>query len=145
MPTEMQLFSKSATWLTAAALLAVLAVPAAAQQFQCVNSTGIGPNIRAEGTAELLGDIVLDCIGGIPTPHAQQIPQVNIVVELDTLLSSRVAAVNNSVQFLEALLFVDEPSTLINPTVPILNCGNTGAPDNTQAGAGVCAMVGGGS
>ena len=39
---------------------------------------------------------------------------------------------------------IDEPNSPSNPSRPILNCGRTEAPDNTQAGAGVCAILGGG-
>jgi len=127
-------------------LLAVLTIPASAQSFQCGNFTPFGPTVRAEGTAEFIGDIVIICTGGTPTPPGQQIPQVNIAVNLDTYMSSKVTATaSNSVQFLEALLFVDEPDSEMNPTVPILNCGNIGAPDTTAAGPGVCPMMGGGA
>ncbi len=145
MPSEIAHFPKPLNWFIYGILLAVLTIPAGAQAFQCTNVSGPAPIVRAEGTAELMGDIVLDCVAGIPTPPGQQVPQVNIAVELDTNMSSKVTAVSNQVQFLEALLIVDEPASVINPTVPILNCGNIGAPDDTQAGTGVCAMVGGGS
>src|SRR5436190_14125647 len=61
-------------------------------------------------------------------------------------MSSKLTAVStDSVQFLEALLVVDEPASFGNPAFPILNCGNTSTPDNTASGPGVCAMMGGGS
>jgi len=140
-------FSRPLHWLAAGILLAVLTIPASAQSFQCNNSTGVAPTVRAEGTAEFIGDIVFDCTGGIPTPHGQSISPVNIAVNLDTYMSSKVTATaSNSVQFLEALLFVDEPDSEVNPAVPILNCGNAGAPDDTpQQGPGVCPMMGGGA
>jgi hypothetical protein len=144
MSSEIGRFLKSLNCLLGI-LLAVLTIPASAQPFQCTNVTAPAPIVRAEGTAELMGDIVLDCTGGIPTPPGQQVPPVLIAVNLDTNMSSKVTAVSNQVQFLEALLIVDEPASIINPTVPILNCGNIGAPDDTQAGTGVCAIVGGGS
>jgi hypothetical protein len=146
MPIRIRSVSESFTWLAAGILLAALTIPAGAQPLQCLNSTGIPPFARAEGIAELMGDIVLDCTGGIPTPPGQQIAQVNIAVNLGTNISSKVTAVDpNKVQFLEALLMVDEPASPSHPTTPILNCGNVGAPDNTQAGTGVCEILGGGS
>jgi hypothetical protein len=153
MPTEMRHFSKSFNWLSCGILLALLTIPVAAQPFQCENTNGVPPTVRAEGSAELMGDIVFDCIGGTPTPPGQLVPQVNIAVQLDTYVSSKVTGVESivtevgtfQVQFLEALLLVDEPTSQINPTVPILNCGNTSTPDNTAAGPGVCQIFGGGS
>src|SRR5204863_7105896 len=127
------------------ALLAGLTMPASAQSFQCQNTTSVIPNVRGEGFAELLGDIVLDCTGGTPTPPNATVPQVNIVVQLDTSVSSKVTATQNNVQFVEALLIVDEPNSTINPPArPIRNCGSANE-DSTAAGAGVCVLTGGGS
>jgi hypothetical protein len=127
------------------ALLAGLTMPASAQSFQCQNTTSVIPNVRGEGYAELLGDIVLDCTGGTPTPPNATVPQVNIVVQLDTSVSSKVTATQNNVQFVEALLIVDEPNSTVNPPArPIRNCGAT-SEDNTAAGAGVCITTGAGS
>src|SRR5947209_18377506 len=91
MPTHICHFSKPLHWLAAGILLAVLTIPASAQSFQCNNSTSFGPTVRAEGTAEFIGDIVIICTGGTPTPPGQQIPQVNIAVNLDTYMSSKVS------------------------------------------------------
>jgi len=127
------------------ALLAGLTMPASAQSFQCQNTTSVIPNVRGEGFAELLGDIVLDCTGGTPTPPNATVPQVNIVVQLDTSVSSKVTATQNNVQFVESLLIVDEPNSTVNPPArPIRNCGSLNE-DNTAAGAGVCILTGGGS
>ena len=75
--------------LALVALLAGFTVSASAQAFQCTNSTGVPPVVRAEGYSELMGDIVLDCTGGIPTPPNQTVPAVNIAVNLDTFVSSQ--------------------------------------------------------
>jgi len=80
MPIEIRQSSKSTNWLLYGILLALLTIPADAQPFQCANVSGVPPIVRAEGTAELLGEIVFDCIGGVPTPPGQQVPQVNIAV-----------------------------------------------------------------
>ena len=79
--------------LALVALLAGLTAPASAQSFLCTNSTGVPPVVRAEGYSELLGDIVLDCTGGIPTPPNQSVPNINIAVNLDTFVSSQTTAV----------------------------------------------------
>jgi len=133
--------------LALVALLAGLTVPASAQAFQCSSSTSNVPLVRAEGFTELLGDILLDCTGGIPTPPNQTVPTVNITVALDqgVNITSQVTAVLSGVEFLESLMIIDEPNSPSNPARPILNCGRTEAPDNTSAGAGVCSIVGGGS
>jgi hypothetical protein len=124
------------------ALAAVFSVSAEGQAFQCADATGVPPIVRAEGFAELLGDIVLDCTGGVPTPPNQPVSQVTIILSLDTLVSSKVTAVIDRVEFLDSLLMIDEPNSPPNPTTPILNCGRAEAPDNTAAGAGVCSITG---
>ena len=128
--------------LALVALLAGFTASASAQAFQCSNTTSNPPLVRAEGYAELLGNIQLDCTGGTPTPNGQAVPTVNIQVNLDVNVTSMVTAIlpGTSVEFLEALLIVDEPNSSTNGR-PFLNCGRTEAPDNTQAGAGVCGIV----
>lgn len=127
------------------ALLAGLTVPASAQALQCQNTTGVPPTVRAEGYSELMGDLIIDCTGGVPTAPGQLVPQVNIAINLDTYVSSKVTAVvNGNTEFLEALLIIDEPNSPSNPTRVIRNCG-AGNDDNTAAGPGVCNILGGGS
>ena len=127
------------------ALLAGFTVTASAQNMQCTQTTGVPPIVRGEGYTELMGDLVLDCTGGIPTPPNQAVGTVNVSVNLDVNVTSQVTAVINQVEFLEALLIVDEPNSASKPTTPLLNCGNTAAPDTLQAGAGVCQIIGAGS
>jgi hypothetical protein len=60
--------------LALVALLAGLTVPASAQStLNCTQSTTSTPAVRAEGFSELLGDILLDCTGGTPTPPGQTV------------------------------------------------------------------------
>jgi len=133
--------------LALVALLAGFTASASAQAFQCSNSSGVPPLVRAEGYSELLGDLVLDCIGGIPTPPNQTVPNVSIAVNLDVNVTSQTTKViaGTQVEFLESLLMIDEPNSPANPARVLTNCGRTLAPDNTQAGAGVCSILGGGS
>jgi hypothetical protein len=121
------------------ALLAGLTVPASAQlaPFQCQAATGVPPTIRAEGLTELMGDLVLSCSGGVPTPAGQVVQPVNITVTLNTNLTSRLLSGG---LWSEALVIIDEPHSAFNPTRPILNCGNTGALDSGPSGANVCAI-----
>src|SRR6185503_13477880 len=82
-------------------LVACLGLPAnaQAQTFQCSNVSGVPPIVRAEGFAEPIGNLILDCTGGIPTPPNQTVPPVNIAVNLDVNQTSKVTAVvNNAVE-----------------------------------------------
>jgi len=127
------------------ALLAGLTMPASAQQFQCSNTTSVPPTVRAEGYAELVGDIVLDCTGGTPTAPNQQVQQVNIAVNLDTFVSSKITkVVGTNTEFLESLIIIDEPNSAANPAVPVRNCGAANE-DTTVAGPGICVLLGAGS
>lgn len=129
-------------WIYALALVALLAgftVTASAQTapLECIANAGVPPTIRAEGWTELLGDITLNCTGGIPTPVGQVVPPVNITVQINAYLTSRSLSGN----FLEALLIVDEPHSATNPSRPILACGATGASDSGPSGHDVCAII----
>jgi hypothetical protein len=132
-------------WFYALAVIAVLtalAVPAAAQNppFQCVANAAVPPIVRAEGYTELVGDLTLNCTGGVPTPAGSAVPQVNVTVFLQqTNITSKILQGSSSQNgFNEALLIIDEPNSAVNPARPILNCGNTGAPDGGPSGPGVC-------
>ena len=115
-------------------MLAGMAVSANASGFQCTAGGGVPLTVRADGFTEMAGDLTLSCTGGTPTPAGQAFPQFNFTVLISTNVTSRVTAEN---QFAEALLIVDEPGSASNPTRPILNCGNSGAPDNGTPGPGV--------
>jgi len=110
----------------------------------CVAQAAGTPSIRAEGVAELVGDVLINCQGGQPTAFGANLPQVNIQV-----FTSPVINVTSRLQadpFTEALLFIDEPG----PAEQVL-CGSTGfiyaVPNGSPAGtpiiAGVCANISG--
>jgi hypothetical protein len=67
---------------------------------------------------ELVGDIVLSCSGGTPTPANKVIPTGNLTLTLNTQVTSRL--INQSGQS-EALLLIDEPGSTVNPG-PISLC-----------------------
>jgi len=130
-------------WFYALAMVGLgvgLTVPASAQSsaVTCNTNASVPTLVRAEGYAELVGDYVLVCTGGTPTAANGVVPQVNLSVFLTTNITSKITA---SSLFDEALLIIDEPNTPGNPSRPILNCGNTGAPDNGISGFGVCSIV----
>jgi len=132
--------------LAVVVLLAGLTAPASAQllPFNCSTSVTVTPIVRAEGYTELVGDLQLSCSGGVPTTPGQTVPQANITVFLNTNATSKVtSSVLSGALFNEALLLVDEPNTNLRtpvglPVNPILNCGQTGAPDNGPSGPAVC-------
>ena len=93
---------------------------------QCTANAGVPPIVRAEGVAEQVGDLVLNCTGGTPTAANTQVPQVNVQIFLNVNVTSRLLADPWS----EALLLMDEPGAPrpSGPTPPQLVCGGPGAP-----------------
>jgi len=129
------------------ALVLLLGVSASAQTnnpagpFSCIANAAVPPTVRAEGMAELVGDIVLACTGGIPTQGVQaanpangipvalpgvSIPRVNFTVFLNTNITSRSYTDSTTVTASEALLLVDEPGTVANPTLSLCSTPLTG-------------------
>ncbi len=133
--------------LAVVVLLAGLSIPASAQgtgttAVTCNNGGATTPIVRAEGLTELMGDLVLNCTGGPATPINQVVPQVNITIILSVTITSKITAAS---LYNEALLIIDEPNQAApgpNSNRPILNCGASGAPDNSaESGPGVCSIV----
>jgi hypothetical protein len=143
-------------WLYALAMVALivgLTIPANAQggAVNCSAST-VPTLIRAQAYADLVGDYTLTCTGGTSTPAGGVVPSVSIQVFLSTNITSKLTNGASS-PFDEALLIVDNPNTATGPgglsatttpagaSIPILNCGQTGAPENTVSGPGVCQIT----
>lgn len=97
--------------LAVLAFLLGSAVTASAQTpFQCFANGGVSTPARSEGLTELVGDLVLNCTGGTPTPLGAVIPPVNVQVFLNTALTSRLLTTSSTgFQYSEALLLLDEP------------------------------------
>ncbi len=91
----------------------------------CSANAGVPPVVRAEGVTELLGDIVLACTGGTPTAAGLPVPGRNIVVSLNTDITSRLVGFPSSVT--EALLVIDEPSPSVQKLCASPPCSLTGA------------------
>jgi len=116
---EMADFRRCLTALAVLVLLTSLAGTAMAQipqgAFSCTASAAVPPLLRSEGLTELTGDVVLNCTGGTPTLATTLVPQANITVFLNTTVTSRLLGGSGSAS--EALLLVDEPGSLANPSV----------------------------
>jgi hypothetical protein len=141
---EMADFRKLFYALALVAMLAGLTVPVSAQAppFQCIANAGVPPIIRGEGYAELVGDLTLNCTGGISTVAGQTVPPVNFTILLNTNITSKLTTTLGVGGWNEALLIIDEPHSPVNTARPILNCGLAGvAPDNGVSGPGVCAIT----
>ena len=143
-------------WITALAVLALFAGFASAQvavstagtgSFQCQASVAVPPTLRAEGLTELIGDIVINCTGGVTPVLGQPLATANFTVSLGANVTSRLltyASVNPSsvtaANTSEALLLIDEPGsglTMGQYNVPASVAPNYG-PNATQVlcGAG---------
>ena len=84
------------------------------------------------------------CTGGTPTAPGSVVPAATFtVISLTPRITGKVTAAtaSNAMLFNESLLLVDEPNTSSAVQHPILNCGQTGAPDDGPAGPGVCSIV----
>jgi hypothetical protein len=95
--------------------------------------------VRAEGYAELVGDIVISCSGGTAVPNGGAVNVANITVALNnTIVTSK--GLSNG--FSEALLLIDEPGAgaSVGPggTLPQNVCG---ASAGIGAGPGGCTVV----
>jgi len=94
--------------LFALAVILVATFTASAQTipaFQCTANAAVPPTVRAEGLAELVGDLVLNCTGGTPTALGTAVPRVNIQIFLNTNITSRWWD-----PAMEALLLIDDPA-----------------------------------
>ena len=58
------------------------AMPVFTQDLRCIAQSAGTPSIRAEGAAELTGDIILSCGGGTPTPRNDSVDSSAIAFEI---------------------------------------------------------------
>ena len=122
------------------------------QPLSCTAQSAGTPSIRAEGVAELVGDVIISCTGGQPAAANENLRQVNfqIFTQPTINITSRLLAGAGTGNFTEALLFMDEPNqadqTLCGSnaypySVPVasgqtLISGNCGAHSGTGNGIG---------
>ncbi len=106
-------------WLLALAVVGLLlglgssAAYAQGSSFSC-SATAVPNIVRAEGITELLGDLILNCTGGLTTPGGQPIPLQNVVITVGGVnVTSRIVGSTNptspTYDVSEALLLIDEP------------------------------------
>jgi hypothetical protein len=125
-------------WIPALAGLVLLLglIPMASAQvttpaMTCSSAAAVPPALRSEGLTELVGDIVLNCTGGLSIPPGTSpIPLdrlANVTIFLNTNITSRDDA--------EAVLLIDEPGSGLagSPPAPVF-CQTPG----TQPGTGAC-------
>jgi hypothetical protein len=108
--------------------------------FTCNATGGARRIVRETGLAELVGDVVLNCTGGTPTPQGSPIPEYTVQLSLNTNVTNRIFP--QASQLTEALLIVDEafPATPIpSNALPV-----TGAPHQILCTAmgGTCGETG---
>ncbi|MGA3028365.1 MAG: hypothetical protein ABSF98_26755 [Bryobacteraceae bacterium] len=132
-------------WLMAFAVITLLLGFTAVAQIQntapvtCTANSGAPRQIRVEGVTELVGDIVMNCTGGVPQPAGQPVPLANIRVALSQPITSRsFSPAKDAIRVAEPMLVIDEPFPTTDP-FPTGIAGIPGAP-TSQIG---CLATGG--
>jgi hypothetical protein len=100
--------------VTVFAVLALFTGLAFAQQENCSAQATNSTPLRGEGFTEQTGDIIINCVSGVPLAVGANIPLVNITVFYNTTVTSRLLPTTSpqaSNQTSEALLLIDEPTT----------------------------------
>jgi len=120
-------------WILALSVLALVftglasaQVSGTVQPMTCVAGTAVPPQLRTEGYTELVGDITLNCTGGTTPAEGSLIPQANVVVNLQGIITSRLIGSGTAVGTpSEALLMIDEPGSGLGglgPSEPQMLC-----------------------
>lgn len=116
-------------WITSRAVLACLlfvAVAPAYGQFTplvCVANAGTTPPLRSSEITARVGDIVINCTGGTPTPTGQAVPTRDFLVYFDLNHTGRKTG-----DLLDSLLLIDEPApqAQVPCSTDVSLCGWTG-------------------
>lgn len=128
--------------LLAFAGAAVLAASVSAQPITC-STTAQPLTVRSEGLAELLGDVLLNCIGGAAVPAGATVPSINISVTLSVPVASRIVNATN-LSLLDVFLLIDDPM-LQAPGASLNNQNNCGLANGNCGLAGFTAQTAGGA
>ena len=102
-------------WITALAILAVFTAVAGAQitpasQVTCTVGAMTTPNIRAEGLTERVGDLRLQCSGGLAPQTGNASDRMTMVVTYSSSVTSPADAGGSTGN--DIMLVIDEPGTL---------------------------------
>ncbi len=100
----------------------------------------VTPTVRSEGYTELTGDIVIACVGGAAPVLGTPIQVANIVIFLNTAVTSRLLQATSAGNASEALLLIDEPGSGLGgygPSVPQTLC----TTPSVGAGPGGCSQI----
>ena len=81
--------------------------PPTVSGLSCTTNAGAPNIVRREGITEQVGDLLLNCTGGTPTPQGQPIPEYTIQLTFNTNVTSR--SFPEAANLSEALLTIDEP------------------------------------
>lgn len=112
---------RKAFLLLAGLVMATGLVSAQVNPLQCTANAGVPPIARAEGVAEEVGQVIINCTGGASTAAGLPIPTVNVQIFLNTNITSRL--LDSTGTRSEALLLIDEPVGLEQveaPSVPFV-------------------------
>ena len=91
----------------------VLTAPLPYPPLSCTSNSGAPNIVPAEAIVEYVGDLVLRCTGGAPTPQGEPIPEYKITLTLNTNVTSQLLPEGGKLS--EALLMIDDPF----PAAPI--------------------------
>jgi hypothetical protein len=89
------------------ALVVAFTTVAGAATATCTAFTSNVPNVRSEGVAEEVGQVVIECKGGDPKADNALLDTINVQIFLNTNVTSRRATSDTTP--LEALLIIDDP------------------------------------
>ncbi|MEN6534536.1 MAG: hypothetical protein ABFD89_12790, partial [Bryobacteraceae bacterium] len=110
-------------WIPVLAVVALLvgATSVNAQTFQCTANAGVTPLVRAEGITELVGDLLLNCSGTVPTGGITS----NIRIFANTTVTSKIAG-SSLPSASEALLLINDgqPAQVLRAYPSIDNSAN---------------------
>jgi hypothetical protein len=120
--------------LAIVALLACSTVAVNAQTLTCFSLTATNQNIRIEGDAELVGDILLGCSGsGYTTPAGTLVSGADITVSIpSTIITSKVLNPGSSTPISEATIIIDD---LKDQTCQANSNSGTGGQYTTNSGS----------
>jgi hypothetical protein len=90
------------------ALVVAFTTVAGAATATCTAFTSNVPNVRSEGVAEEVGQVVIECRGGDPKADNALLDTINVQIFLNTNVTSRRTVANDN-SALEALLIIDDP------------------------------------